>query len=126
MNNIYETLSGIVSDLFPKLVEEVIDYGILQEAIKNQCLKHGLEDVPDFVKKVIQLYETTIVRHGLMLVGPTGSGKTQVSLKKFIILIKFTFTSIFTERRRRRHLQRCPVNLANFNKTTNMIPTYTL
>uniref|UniRef100_A0A670YK92 Dynein heavy chain hydrolytic ATP-binding dynein motor region domain-containing protein n=1 Tax=Pseudonaja textilis TaxID=8673 RepID=A0A670YK92_PSETE len=58
--------NGIISDLFPMIKEETIDYGILEEAI-HKC----------FITKCIQLYETTVVRHGLMLVGPTGSGKTK-------------------------------------------------
>ncbi|ERL92012.1 hypothetical protein D910_09334 [Dendroctonus ponderosae] len=69
--------NGIVSDLFPRMVEEAVDYGALELAIRNSCLALGLEDVKDYVRKVIQLYETTVVRHGLMLVGPTGSGKTK-------------------------------------------------
>uniref|UniRef100_A0A8C3K8B9 Dynein axonemal heavy chain 1 n=1 Tax=Calidris pygmaea TaxID=425635 RepID=A0A8C3K8B9_9CHAR len=70
--------SGIVSDLFPKIREEPVDYGILEEAIRKSCIKGNLKDVDGFVAKCIQLYETTVVRHGLMLVGPTGSGKTKV------------------------------------------------
>lgn len=41
-------------------------------------LNRGLQAVPAMIVKVIQLYETMIVRHGVMLVGPTGSGKTTV------------------------------------------------
>nr|XP_009665828.1 PREDICTED: dynein heavy chain 1, axonemal [Struthio camelus australis] len=69
--------NGIVSDLFPKIREEPVDYGILEEAIRKSCIKQNLKDVDGFVTKCIQLYETTVVRHGLMLVGPTGSGKTK-------------------------------------------------
>ncbi|XP_026529026.1 dynein heavy chain 1, axonemal [Notechis scutatus] len=69
--------NGIISDLFPMIKEETIDYGILEEAIHKCCLKDNLKDVDGFITKCIQLYETTVVRHGLMLVGPTGSGKTK-------------------------------------------------
>ncbi|NXL44771.1 DYH1 protein, partial [Podilymbus podiceps] len=69
--------NGIVSDLFPKIREKPVDYGILEEAIRRSCIQENLKDVDGFVTKCIQLYETTVVRHGLMLVGPTGSGKTK-------------------------------------------------
>ncbi|EDL24804.1 mCG3819, partial [Mus musculus] len=68
--------SGIVSDLFPTIKEEETDYGILDQAIRRSCEKNNLKDVEGFLIKCIQLYETTVVRHGLMLVGPTGSGKS--------------------------------------------------
>ncbi|XP_072203968.1 dynein axonemal heavy chain 1 [Excalfactoria chinensis] len=68
---------GIVSDLFPKIKEQPVDYGILEEAIRKACINKSLKDVDGFVTKCIQLYETTVVRHGLMLVGPAGSGKTK-------------------------------------------------
>ncbi|XP_022353638.1 dynein heavy chain 1, axonemal [Enhydra lutris kenyoni] len=68
--------SGIVLDLFPTVKEEETDYGILDKAIRQACENSNLKDVDGFLTKCIQLYETTVVRHGLMLVGPTGSGKS--------------------------------------------------
>ncbi|KAI9209204.1 dynein heavy chain and region D6 of dynein motor-domain-containing protein, partial [Polychytrium aggregatum] len=68
--------NGIISDLFPGVVNQPIDYGALLESMKKMCDKLGLQPEEPFIKKCIQLYETTIVRHGLMLVGPTGGGKT--------------------------------------------------
>ncbi|CAH8511378.1 unnamed protein product [Dicrocoelium dendriticum] len=72
--------NGIVSDLFPNirfLMETPVDHGDLSLALKTSCGKMGLLDVEAFLHKCIQLYETTVVRHGLMLIGPTGSGKTK-------------------------------------------------
>ncbi|XP_046731532.1 dynein axonemal heavy chain 1 [Silurus meridionalis] len=69
--------NGIVSDLFPKIREEPINYGTLEDSIRNVCRNKCLKDVDGYITKIIQLYETTVVRHGLMLVGPCGSGKTK-------------------------------------------------
>ncbi|XP_071942686.1 dynein axonemal heavy chain 6-like [Antedon mediterranea] len=70
--------AGILSDLFPGVVLPEHDYGTLQKFIVQTLLNKGLQDEDCIIKKVIQLYETMIVRHGVMLVGPTGGGKTTV------------------------------------------------
>ncbi|KAI9104654.1 dynein heavy chain and region D6 of dynein motor-domain-containing protein [Phlyctochytrium arcticum] len=68
--------NGIISDLFPGVELPNINYGDLLESLNLTCGKLGLQPEPVFINKCIQLYETTVVRHGLMLVGPTGGGKT--------------------------------------------------
>lgn len=71
-------LQAILQDLFPGVDIPEHDYGRLQAEIISVQEKNKLQVVMTQVKKVIQLYETMIVRHGVMLVGPTGSGKTTV------------------------------------------------
>jgi dynein heavy chain len=69
--------ANIIMDLFPTTDKPVIDYGALADQI-NVSIKHQkIIEVPIFIEKVIQLYDTIQVRHGLMLVGPAGGGKTQ-------------------------------------------------
>uniref|UniRef100_A0A803T305 AAA+ ATPase domain-containing protein n=1 Tax=Anolis carolinensis TaxID=28377 RepID=A0A803T305_ANOCA len=70
--------SGIISDLFPGVVIPEHDYGVLQSTIIDVMLSKGLQPENCMVHKVIQFYETMLVRHGVMLVGPTGGGKTTV------------------------------------------------
>ena len=69
-------LQAILQDLFPGVDIPEHDYGLLQEEIEAVALEMKLQVVPSQIKKVIQLYETMLVRHGVMLVGPTGGGKT--------------------------------------------------
>ena len=64
--------AGIISDLFPTTRKPEIDYGVLLNALILTCKEDGLQPVDSFLDKCIQLYDTTVVRHGLMLVGPTG------------------------------------------------------
>ncbi|XP_074052253.1 dynein axonemal heavy chain 6 isoform X2 [Macrotis lagotis] len=70
--------SGIISDLFPGVHIPEHDYGILQSTIIDIMIGQKLQPEACMVHKVIQLYETMLVRHGVMLVGPTGGGKTTV------------------------------------------------
>lgn len=50
----------------------------MQQAIEEVMAEQNLQPEPCMIKKVIQLYETMIVRWGVMLVGPTGGGKSAI------------------------------------------------
>lgn len=67
---------NIITDLFPTTPKPVVEYGNLTDALKKCGKNQNLQLTENFVIKVVQLIDTIGVRHGLMLVGPTGGGKT--------------------------------------------------
>lgn len=67
---------NILGDLFPGIVLNEPNLGDLRGSVATAIEDLNLAPVPSFVEKIWQLYDTLAVRHGLMLVGPTGSGKT--------------------------------------------------
>ena len=82
------SIQAILQDLFPGVEIPEHDYGRVQSEIESVILSHGLQVERPQVKKVIQLYETMLVRHGVMLVGPTGSGKTAIYKVLFIMILR--------------------------------------
>ena len=76
---------GITSDLFPGVTLPTANYGALPGCLQATCdagveIAPGnvfiLENKPTYTMKTIQLYEMVLVRHGVMVVGQTCSGKT--------------------------------------------------
>lgn len=68
---------SLVNDLFPGLVAGKGSYPSIESAIDQQLAEVNLISHPAWTLKVIQLYETARVRHGIMILGPTGTGKTK-------------------------------------------------
>uniref|UniRef100_A0A3Q2SWQ1 Dynein heavy chain hydrolytic ATP-binding dynein motor region domain-containing protein n=1 Tax=Fundulus heteroclitus TaxID=8078 RepID=A0A3Q2SWQ1_FUNHE len=69
-----ELSSAILMDLFheAKTAKNVNDYPCSAVQVYD-CIVV----ISEFINKCIQLYRTSVVRHGLMLVGPPASGKTK-------------------------------------------------
>ncbi|TNJ26530.1 IAD-5 dynein heavy chain [Giardia muris] len=71
-----ELFMGIVQDLFPGVQIPSVEHGELYEQITQILRNDGLQPSAEYTKKVIQIYDTHVIRHGLMTVGDTLTGKT--------------------------------------------------
>lgn len=77
---------SLVNDLFPSITISTSTYKELQVAVAESAAELGYINDTNWNLKVVQLYESSLVRHGIMTMGPTGSGKTsctQTLLKSF-------------------------------------------
>ncbi len=79
---------GIVSDLFPGVELPPADTELYEKTLSEACTMLELQPTKYFILKAIQLWETILVRHGLMTVGLPPCGKTSINNALSIMLDK--------------------------------------
>lgn len=85
--------AGILNDLFPGVERPPFDYGPLLDNLKEAIAERNLQPIQIFLKKNIELYEMICVRHGLMVVGPTGTESHRIH-KLYSIVSRITVDSL--------------------------------
>jgi len=76
LQNDHSIFENVCSDVFPKTPKPNVHYGKIKELTEQRLLKKGLYAGEDFMQSILNLYETTLNRHGVMLVGSPVTGKT--------------------------------------------------
>ena len=82
--NLFLTL---LTDLFPNIHCPKICYENLNRTIEEVLINQQYILVPEQIEKIIQLHETMMTRHSVMLVGPTRYERT-ISGRQFIKNVK--------------------------------------
>jgi len=67
---------SLVSDLFQDVLFDTILDPVLISKLKTVFLEKGLSMIDSLIVRTVQLHETMRIRHGVMLIGPSGGGKS--------------------------------------------------
>ena len=68
---------ALLSDLFPGVELPQNDGGSLRRMLESELRAANLQVVDEYVVKIIQIFDCKVARHGNMIVGKTGAGKTE-------------------------------------------------
>ncbi|GAA6059654.1 hypothetical protein JCM10212_004157 [Sporobolomyces blumeae] len=69
-------LTSLLSDVFPGVDYVPVNLDKLKEHIAAVCAERHLVADETWLAKVVQLYQIQNIQHGLMMVGPSATGKT--------------------------------------------------
>lgn len=69
--------SSLLGDVFPGVEYIPVNLNTLKDKITEVCAERLLVPGELWLAKVVQLYQIQNISHGVMLVGPSGSGKSQ-------------------------------------------------
>ncbi|TPX36351.1 hypothetical protein SmJEL517_g01576 [Synchytrium microbalum] len=69
-------MQSLASDVFPGIEYFPIDLGNLMSETQTVCTEFRLIADQRWIEKVVQLYQIQRIHHGVMMVGPTGTGKS--------------------------------------------------
>ncbi|RKP02777.1 hypothetical protein CXG81DRAFT_10371 [Caulochytrium protostelioides] len=71
-------LQTLLQDVFPGVAYAPADATALLDAVRAVCQSKRLQPHATWMQKIVQLYQIQTIHHGLMLVGPSGKGKSTV------------------------------------------------
>jgi dynein heavy chain len=78
---------SLIDDLFPGLKADRASFPDVSKALEKVILEKGLQLHTTWMNKIIQLYETYLVRHGIMLVGESHSPLIPLCLTSCLIFL---------------------------------------
>eukprot|EP00945_MAST-04E_sp_MAST-4E-sp1_P001635 g1635.t1 len=71
-----KVFKSLLEGVFPGASLEAFQNQSLTAKLEELCAAKNLENSPLWITKILQLYQVQNMRHGVMMVGPTGVGKS--------------------------------------------------